>query len=297
MTITTELVGPAFVGPSPIGPVLVGPVVVGVALAMLHEGVQRAGVRRRLLQRPSGLVPPSIGDAIVGADLGDPDRLVATWATTAMLLVGIGAVASPAIVVAGFGVAAAGPFALAVVRRRSARRRIGQLPVALESIASGLRGGAGLVQAIGAARVGDPLDAELASIVEDVDRGLGTDDALRRWRGARDDADTALAAGCLAVSNRVGGHAAHALDQAARSLRARQAIQAEARALATQSQLSAWVLVALPVLFTGLLAIGDADATAFLFGTPVGLACLAGGILLDATGAWWMHRIVAGARP
>jgi Flp pilus assembly protein TadB len=39
-------------------------------------------------------------------------------------------------------------------------------------------------------------------------------------------------------------------------------------------------------------ALADPAVAGDLLGTPVGLTCLLMAVVLDATGAWWMHRIV-----
>jgi Flp pilus assembly protein TadB len=42
---------------------------------------------------------------------------------------------------------------------------------------------------------------------------------------------------------------------------------------------------------------GDTGAADFLLGTPGGWCCMAGGLTLDAVGAWWMARLTRGAGP
>jgi tight adherence protein B len=55
------------------------------------------------------------------------------------------------------------------------------------------------------------------------------------------------------------------------------------------------VLATAPLLFTALVATIEPSAAAVLVTTPIGLACLVGGLGLEAVGALWMHRIVRSA--
>lgn len=270
---------------------------VALAGVVAVDAAGRHRIRARVRSAPAVQLPRPLAEAMAAAGATDPVALLCWWAGAVVVLMIVGIATAPALVVLGVTLGIAGPFALVVQGRRAGRRRAEQLPVAIESVASAMRGGAGLAQAVGSVRVGDPLDAELADLTAAVDRGLSFEDAVSRWRARQPDAGTALAAGCLVVAARTGGRTATALDQAARSLRQRRAVEAEGRALATQSQLSAWVLVALPVLFTAAMTSIDPDIGAFLVGTPLGLACIAVGAALDGLGAWWMHRIVTGARP
>ena len=71
--------------------------------------------------------------------------------------------------------------------------------------------------------------------------------------------------------------------------------QAEVHALATQARASAGVLGIAPVVFTALVSAIEPGTVRFLTTTPVGLLCLVAGLVLEAAGALWMGRIVAGA--
>ncbi|MEO7430391.1 MAG: hypothetical protein ABIY48_13530, partial [Acidimicrobiales bacterium] len=66
---------------------------------------------------------------------------------------------------------------------RWADRRDAQLPLALERVASAVRAGSALGQAIisTAPAVPDPLGAELHSLAAEIEHGAGLGAALRRW--------------------------------------------------------------------------------------------------------------------
>jgi Flp pilus assembly protein TadB len=54
------------------------------------------------------------------------------------------------------------------------------------------------------------------------------------------------------------------------------------------------VIVVAPVVFAVVAALADPAVLQFLVASPAGIACLAGGIALDATGAVWMRQVTGG---
>jgi len=86
------------------------------------------------------------------------------------------------------------------------------------------------------------------------------------------------------------------LDGVTETLRDRVALDREVAALSSQAKASAAVLVVAPIVFAGLAGLADPRVARTLLGEPLGWACLAGGVLLDAVGAVWMSRLVGRSR-
>lgn len=167
------------------------------------------------------------------------------------------------------------------------------LPAAVDEVARSLRSGASLRQAVaeaGRATPG-PLGADLARVAAAAEQGASLIVALEWW-GERRPLDTVrLVVAALCLGAETGGAQARAIDGVAATLRQRLAARAEARALATQARVSAVVIALAPLGFCLLASASDPRTSRFLLGEPIGLACLAGGLALDAAGALWMGRL------
>lgn len=144
------------------------------------------------------------------------------------------------------------------------------------------------------ARAGGPWSAPAAHLVRQVRAGVAMHEALDAWACA--DEEPALVADALAIAGATGGSQVAALDAVAATLRDRRSLQREIRALSAQAWASALVVVAAPLGFAVLVALLDARVRAFYVSTLAGPACLVGGVLLDAVGAWWMATLIRRVR-
>lgn len=166
-----------------------------------------------------------------------------------------------------------------------------ELPLVLEAVARHLRAGGSLPQAIATATPNgpSPLTSSWSRMASDLEL-VGLVAALERWAGPEGREvrpSERLTASALALAAESGGSPARAIDGVAATLRARLAVAEEIRALSSQARSSAAVIAAAPLAF-GLLAAVTDDRVAAFFRSAVGLTMLAGGLALDAVGAWWM---------
>lgn len=186
-----------------------------------------------------------------------------------------------------------------VVDRALAARRARQLeralPFALDDVARSLRSGASLRMALveASTRASGVLRDDLSRVARELDGGSALHDALEQWEVRRPVRSVRLAVAALSLAAETGGASARAIDGVAATLRVNLGIAGEVKALASQAKMSALVIVLAPVAFTALAASADHRTARFLVATPFGLACLAGGLTLDALGWAWMRRITA----
>jgi tight adherence protein B len=166
----------------------------------------------------------------------------------------------------------------------------------LEAVARSLRGGASLALALGEAVVSVPpcLAAdELHAALARHERGAPVIAAIEAWSGGAPTAARSEAGAALALGSDLGGARAQALEGAAASLRDRAELLREVRALTSQARSSATVMVLAPIGFAFYAWTTDRRVAELMLTTPFGWACLAGGLALDALGAWWMARLTA----
>lgn len=248
-------------------------------------------VRTRVAaSRPQG----DAADVSVGPATGvPPAAVVAGVAGTALAVLVLGPVV---LVLVVLGLAVTPVVSRHRRRARALVARRGQLPPALERLAAALRSGSSLPVALDEAgrATPHPLGPELQALALGAGRGQSMAAVLDGWTLRHDDAGTRLAAAALVLATVVGVTPARAVDGVAATLRERLELGAERRALASQARTSAVVLSAAPVVFAVLLGMGDGAAGRFLLHSPAGLACIGGGLGLDALGAWWMARLTRG---
>ncbi|MBX3314465.1 MAG: type II secretion system F family protein [Actinobacteria bacterium] len=268
----------------------------GVAWGWAVRGERRiAAIRRADPARGDGggSVPRWFDGLVHRAGL--PVDAVALWSVArplAVVLAGALAVAQPVLLV----VALAGGGVITARARAVSRRPPVVDPVAVvEALVAPLGAGASLAQAVDAAcerAPGSAAGAALAPVLRSIDEGRAAQAAFDRWVAGRGDPNLVLVADALAVAGTSGGSRAHALISVSRTIREREALAREVRALGSQSRTSAVVLSVVPVAFTGVVAVVDTRVAAFLFSTPAGVACLGSGLVADAFGWWWMRRLV-----
>lgn len=142
----------------------------------------------------------------------------------------------------------------------------------------------------------DPAEVvaeQLAKVAREVRAGSSLTNAIATL--PTDDPDWALARAVLATLAEHGGPAAEPLDRVAATLRERAAVRDERRVHAAAAVLSARLLTWLPLLVAGWSLLTSPSVRQVLLATPVGWACLAGGIALNLLGRHWTARIIRSA--
>lgn len=291
---------------NPVGPAVgVGVLACGVLAHRARRAVDGRRVRARVsstrqlassaLPRVPG-APAWLAAALADAEVPvDADRAWTAWVAIALAgMLGGAALGGP--VLAGGGLLAGAACPLVVLRaRRGAATTSAEaaLPAALEAVARGLRSGGSLRQAVGEAAAGTPgaLGGELRLVAAAAGRGTPLVDALEAWGTRSPSPGVRLAVAALCLGAETGGAQARAVDGVAATLRERLAVAGEVRALTSQTRASMLLIAAAPLVFGAFASATDPRTSTFLFRSPVGWACLAAGIALDAVGALWMRRL------
>ncbi|WP_270683203.1 type II secretion system F family protein [Nocardiopsis endophytica] len=132
----------------------------------------------------------------------------------------------------------------------------------------------------------------LAPVAAAARSGADPAEALRRAGTAPGMAGLSHLAACWAVASRSGAGLAEVSERLAASLSQEEERRRELTAQLAGPRTTAVLLAILPAAGLGLSAAMGTGPIVFLFTTPVGLACLAGGVLLDALGLWWTNGMV-----
>jgi tight adherence protein B len=182
---------------------------------------------------------------------------------------------------------------LRVRQSRRCRSFAEQLPDTLQVIASSLRSGFSLQQAMAAAQETgvQPMASELGRALAAARIGVDLDEELERIAVRMRNEDWRMAAMAIRIQRSVGGNLADVLSTTARTLRDRSAIVRQVQALSAEGRLSAYVLLALP-LFVGLFLLAFRRAyLAPLWSSAPGLVMLAVAGVGMVVGTWWMFKV------
>ncbi|GJF28353.1 hypothetical protein KNE206_10530 [Kitasatospora sp. NE20-6] len=188
-------------------------------------------------------------------------------------------------------------------RRRTAeqaRRRAAAVIDLCTGLVGELRSGATPEQALHvvmsreAAFRGD-LGAEASARLAAAPYGANVPAALRLIAELPGGRGAAALAACWQVGSDSGTGLAHGLDRLADALRAERALAEEIAGELAGCRATTALLAVLPVLALLLGAALGAHPLTTLLHTPVGLGCLAAGVLLEAAGLAWTSRIVRDA--
>jgi Flp pilus assembly protein TadB len=192
-----------------------------------------------------------------------------------------------------------GWFAAGLYRRVREQRRkqafADQLPDSLQMIASSLRSGFSLAQAIDAVvqeSSPGPLTVELGRAMGEVRLGADLNEAMERAAERVESEDLAWAVMAMRIQRETGGNLAEILETTVETLRERERLRRHVRALSAEGRLSGYILIAMPFATFAWFLLIRRDYLSALWTTPFGLAMLLGAAVLMAIGAVWMARWV-----
>jgi Flp pilus assembly protein TadB len=185
----------------------------------------------------------------------------------------------------------------AYLRNRVERRQdrfAAALPDALQLVIGSLRSGFSLPQAIDAMarEAAEPVSSEFARALAETRLGVEMEDALSRVSARMASKDLAWAVVAIRVQREVGGNLAEVLSTTVATMREREALRRHVRGLAAEGRLSAYILIALPLLVALVMLLTRPSYLAPLVTTALGIGMLIAGIVLMVLGTFWMTRIV-----
>ena len=172
-------------------------------------------------------------------------------------------------------------------------RFIAQLDHTLQLIAGSLRSGFGINQALG--MVADesewPTNEEFTRIQGEVRLGRDLPDALDESARRVDSEDYHWVVQAIEISREVGGNLAEVLDNISNTIRQRNTLRRQVKALSAEGRLSAIILFALPFLLFGWMQISNSSYSDLLLERRGGQIALVAAAGLMVVGGFWLRKI------
>lgn len=181
---------------------------------------------------------------------------------------------------------------LLVARRR--KKFDDQVPDTLQMFAGGLRAGHSLLRSVDAAAQENdaPMNEELNRVVNETRIGRDLGDSLNDVARRAANEDFGAIARAIEIHREVGGDLAQVLDHVGETIRDRNQVRGQIRALSAEGKMSAMVLMALPiVMFIGLTTFNPLYQEVFLRTLP-GYGMIAAALVFLAGGGFWLSRII-----
>lgn len=169
-----------------------------------------------------------------------------------------------------------------------------QLPDTLTLLSTSLRAGYSLLQAIEAvaAETPQPTSREFGRAIAEARLGRPVVDTLQAISERMRSEDFKWAVMAIEIQREVGGNLAEVLQTVADTMRQRNRLKGEIRALTAEGRLSAIVLALLPFLLFAFLFTTNRGYLEPLFSELSGLIAIGVGLGLMAVGVYWLKKIV-----
>jgi tight adherence protein B len=183
---------------------------------------------------------------------------------------------------------------LKFLAKRRAKKFESILPDVLMLAASSLSTGFSLLQALDAIAkdAAQPAAKEFARALAEARIGSDIEDTLERMATRMDSDNMRWTSMAIRIQRQVGGNLAETLRTTAKTLRDREALGRQVKALSAEGRLSAYILIAMPIgIFLYTMQV-NRSYIELLWTRPMGWAMLGFGIVSLVIGTFWMRKVV-----
>lgn len=180
------------------------------------------------------------------------------------------------------------------VASRERKRFEDQLPGTLNLVATSLRAGYSLMQALEAVaqEAPDPTGREFGRGIAEVRLGRSPSDALKDIATRMESVDFDWVVLAVDIQREVGGNLGEVLHTSAETMQHRNRLRGDVKALTAEGRISAMVLGSMPILLFGFLFISNRKYLEPLLTTLPGLGAMAGAVVMLLIGMAWLKKIV-----
>ena len=184
---------------------------------------------------------------------------------------------------------------LKLLRQKRLRQLEEQLVLGIQSLASGVRAGLNLVQAMEliARDSPNPIRQEFAHLLREYEYGIPLDAAMSSSASRIGSGDYRLLFSALITHRQRGGDLGETLDRIAKSIREIQRLQKRIETLTAQGRATARWLGAMPLAIGGLIYLIDDSAITNMFYDNRGIAVIIAVVILNIIGFLWIRKIMA----
>lgn len=182
--------------------------------------------------------------------------------------------------------------------KRRSKQRLGafqdQLVETLMIMAGSIRAGHGMMQSISsvADQAEDPTAAEFGRVITEVRIGRDPIDSLHAMAERVGSIDLTWTVRAMALNRELGGNLAEILDNVSDTIRERNRIADQVRALSAEGKFSAYVLFGLPFGVVFAVRILNAEYIEPLFNTSAGHKIIGVALGLMTVGAIWIKKMI-----
>lgn len=186
------------------------------------------------------------------------------------------------------------PFLYLIMKKNRRMKKFdAQLPDALDLMARALKAGHALpggLQMV-AKEFDDPIGVEFANVVEEINFGVGVEEALRNMtRRVEGSADLKFFAIAVSIQRETGGNLAEILESIAHVIRERFKLMGTIRTLSAEGRLSAWILGSIPFALAFYMTLANPKYINVLFTDPVGRIMVLVALIMMAAGIYIMKK-------
>jgi len=186
--------------------------------------------------------------------------------------------------------------AFVLQRRRTKRLRNfeEQLPDTLSLLSGSMRAGFSFAQGLEsvANEASQPTRRELQRVFTESRLGRPIEDALEESANRMASIDLTWAVLAIRIQREVGGNLAELLDTVADTMKQRERMRGEIKALTAEGRFSGWILGIFPIAFAGVLYVSQPTYIGTLFSNSDGLMAIGASLVMTAIGFVWLRKIL-----
>ena len=169
-----------------------------------------------------------------------------------------------------------------------------QLPDTLQLIAGSLKAGYSFNQALGMVvdETKPPISEEFKRVLNEIRMGAAEKDALENMAERINSEHFSWTVMAINVQREVGGNLAEVMDIIASTIRERDRVLNQIKALTSEGRISAYILISLPIVVGMILSFSNREYVSLLVTTKLGLIVIGIAFTLMLIGSIWIIKIV-----